>query len=67
MSENQASDTIKTVSKLLQSSSASLAHIEQLEQPSISKLEVITVSHPCNAPCCQDSLEVFQVTGKSIL
>ena len=29
--------------------------------------EVVTASQPCNAPCCQDSLEVFQVTDKNIL
>lgn len=47
----------------LQSSSASFAHIEQ---PSISTSVAVTASQPCNAPCCQDSLEVFQVTDKNI-
>ena len=30
----------------------------------MSTLEVV---QPCNAPCCQDSLEAFQVTDKNIL
>ena len=51
----------------LQPSSASLTYIEPPEQHSVSTSEVVTTSQPCYAPCCQDSLEVFQVTDKSVL
>ena len=63
-------DTLKTTSHssgYLQSSSASFAYIQQSEQPSMSTSEVVTALQPCNALCCQDSLEVYQVTDKSIL
>ena len=44
------------------------ALIAQLnKQPLVSTSEVITASQPCDAPCCQDNLEVFQVTDKIFL
>ena len=53
----------------LQSSSTFPAYIEQPhdQQPSLSTSGVVTVLQLCNAPHCQDSLEVFQVTNKNIL
>ena len=33
----------------------------------MSTSEVVTASQLCDAPCCQDSLEVFQVTDKTSL
>ena len=50
-----------------ESTNSSTEQIEQPQQPSMSISEVVTASQPCNAPCCQDSLEVFQVTDKNIL